>query len=58
MKKGLSAFLAFSMYSSVNLVTSSSMVSIRFLPNGPVLSIFCLPSGKAQQCSTPPSRSA
>ena len=47
-KNGLSAFFAWSMYASVPLVTSSSMVSMRFLASGPVVSIFCVPSGFAQ----------
>ena len=34
-------------------MTSSSIVSIRFLPSGPVLSIFCVPSGIAQVWITP-----
>ena len=52
-KNGLSAFFAFSRYSSEALVTSSSMVSMRLMVSGPVLSIFCVPSEFAQQWSTP-----
>ena len=47
-KNGLSAFFASARYSRLRLVTSSSIVSMRFLPSGPVLSIFCVPSGIAQ----------
>ena len=43
-KNGLSAFLARSMKSSALAVTSSSMVSMRFLVSGPVSVI--LPSAK------------
>ncbi len=32
---------------------SSSIVSMRFLPRGPVDSIFCVPSGMAQVWITP-----
>ena len=52
-KKGLSALCWRSMKSSAPAVISSSMVSMRFLVNGPVSSIFCVPSGFAQECSTP-----
>ena len=52
-KNGLSAFFAFSRYSRAALVTSSSIVSMRFLPSGPSFSIFCVPSGLAQVWSTP-----
>ena len=41
------------MKSSASLVTSSSIVSMRFLVSGPVLSIFCVPSGFAQVWITP-----
>ena len=34
-------------------MTSSSIVSMRFLLSGPVLSIFCVPSGFAQVWITP-----
>ena len=52
-KNGLSAFFASVMKRSASLVTSSSIVSIRFLFSGPVLSIFCVPSGLAQVWITP-----
>ena len=52
-KNGLSAFFASAMKRIVSLVISSSMVSMRFLLSGPVLSIFCVPSGLAQVWITP-----
>ncbi len=52
-KNGLSALAWRSMKSIAPAVISSSMVSMRFLVKRPVSSIFCVPSGFAQQCSTP-----
>ena len=52
-KKGLSACFASFMKRIVSVVTSSSTVSMRFLFSGPVLSIFCVPSGFAQVWITP-----
>src|SRR4029077_20487028 len=52
-KNGLSALCWRSMKSRPAAVISSSMVSIRFLLSGPVSSIFCVPSGFAQECRTP-----
>ena len=46
-KNGLSSFFASAMKPIASVVTSSSMVSIRFLVSGPVFSIFCVPSGLA-----------
>ncbi len=52
-KNGLSAFFASSMKRMASRVTSSSIVSMRFLVSGPVGSIFCVPSGLAQVWITP-----
>ena len=52
-KNGFSALRASVMKRNASLVTSSSIVSIRFLVNAPVLSIFCVPSGLAQVWMTP-----
>src|SRR5262245_17217305 len=52
-KKGLPSLLAFSMNFRLASRNSSSTVSMRLVVNGPVFSIFCVPSGLAQQCSTP-----
>src|SRR5215813_4879982 len=41
------------MKSRAAAVISASMVSIRFLVNGPVSLISCVPSGFAQECRTP-----
>ena len=52
-KKGFSALAASVMNRSACSVTSSSMVSMRFLVSGPVSSIFCPPLPSDQQWSTP-----
>ncbi len=50
---GTPALFCFLIQSLAAAANSSSMVSIRFFVSGPVSSIFCEPSGLAQQCSTP-----
>src|SRR5215213_6281305 len=52
-KNGLSAFTCFSTQSIAFAVISSSIVSIRFLVNGPVSTTVCPPFPSDTQCSTP-----
>ena len=52
-KNGLSSLTAFSMNFRLASRNSSSTVSMRLMVSGPVFSIFCVPSGLAQLCSTP-----
>src|SRR6476661_1644301 len=52
-KKGFSSLTALSMNLRLASRNSSSTVSMRLVVSGPVFSIFCVPSGFAQQCNTP-----
>jgi hypothetical protein len=52
-KNGTSALLWRSIKSTVFAMTSSSMVSVRFLPSGPVSKIDWVPPALALQSRTP-----